>query len=131
MIRTVDLVIAGDGNAARAAAVSALQRGHRVLVVLRSADTRLARQLRRCLRKAEGENAGQLRIITSAEVVCVDGVNGVEAVVVRHAPTGHLSAVNASAFLSCDGQNNEYKSYKQKDMRRRWRPRSPRNASGS
>ena len=107
MIRTVDLVVAGDGNAARAAAVSALQRGHRVLVVLRSADTRIAGRLRRSLRKAEGKNGGQLRIITSVEVVCVDGVNGVEAVVVRHALTGQLSAVNASAFLSCDGRDNE------------------------
>jgi len=34
----------------------------------------------------------------------VDGIDGVEAVVVRHVPTGHLSAVNASAFLSCDAQ---------------------------
>ena len=38
--------------------------------------------------------------MTSAEVVCVDGVDAVEAVVVRHAPTGRLSAVNASAFVS-------------------------------
>ena len=42
--------------------------------------------------------------MSSAEVVCVDGVDGVEAVVVRHVATGNLSAVNASAFLSCDGQ---------------------------
>jgi len=104
VIGTVDLVIAGDGGAARAAAVSALQRGQRVLVVLRSADARAARRLRRTLVKTMGTGCGQLGIITSAEVVCVDGVDGVEAVVVRHAPTGHLSAVNASAFLSCDTQ---------------------------
>jgi hypothetical protein len=35
-----------------------------------------------------------------AEVVCVDGVDGVEAVVIRHAGTGRLYAVNASAFLA-------------------------------
>jgi hypothetical protein len=29
-------------------------------------------------------------------------LNGVEAVVIRHARTGRLCAVNASAFLSCD-----------------------------
>ena len=104
MIATVDLVIAGDGSAVRAAAVSALQRGQRVLVVLRSADARAARRLRRTLRKTMGADCGQLRVITRAEVVCVDGVDGVEAVVVRHVPTGHLSAVNASAFLSCDAQ---------------------------
>ena len=105
MIATVDLVIAGDGSAVRAAAVSALQRGQRVLVVLRSADARAARRLRRTLRKTAGAGCGQLRVITSAEVVCVDGVDGVEAVVVRHVPTGRLSAVNASAFLSCDGSS--------------------------
>jgi len=104
MIGTVDLVIAGDGSAVRAAAVSALQRGQRVLVVLRSADARAARRLRRTLRATMGAGCGQLTVVTSAEVVCVDGVDGVEAVVVRHALTGHLSAVNASAFLSCDAQ---------------------------
>ena len=104
MIATVDLVIAGDGSAVRSAAVAALQRGQRVLVVLRSADARAARRLRLALRKTLGAGCGQLRVITSAEVVCVDGIDGVEAVVVRHVPTGHLSAVNASAFLSCDDQ---------------------------
>ena len=104
MIATVDLVIAGDGSAVRAAAARALQRGQRVLVVSRSADARAARRLRRTLRKTLVAGCGQLRVITSAEVVCVDGIDGVEAVVVRHVPTGHLSAVNASAFLSCDAQ---------------------------
>ena len=104
MIATVDLVIAGDGSAVRAAAARALQRGQRVLVVLRSVDARAARRLRRTLRKTLRAGCVQLRVITSAEVVCVDGVEGVEAVVVRHVPTGHLSAVNASAFLSCDAQ---------------------------
>ena len=102
MTGTVDLVIAGDGSGMRAAAVSALHRGQCVLVVLRSADARAARRLRRTLRKTLGAGCGQIRVITSAEVVCVDGIDGVEAVVVRHAPTGHLWAVNASAFLSCD-----------------------------
>ena len=105
MIWTVDLVTAGDGSAARAAAVSALQRGQRVLVVLRSADARVARRLRRTLLRNAGTDRGQLRVMTSAEVVCVDGVDGVEAVVVRHAPTGHLSAVNASAFVSFDASS--------------------------
>ena len=108
MIGTVDLVIAGGGDTARAAAVSALQRGQRVLVVLRYANARVARRLRRSLLKTADAEGGQLRVMTGAEVVCVDGVNGVEAVVVRHAPTGYLSAVNASAFLSSDGHNNEY-----------------------
>jgi thioredoxin reductase len=100
MIATVDLVIAGGGSAARAAAVSTLQRGQCVLVVLRSADARAARRLRRSLLKTAAAGGRQLRVITSAEVVCADGVDGVEAVVVRHAPTGRLSAVNASAFVA-------------------------------
>jgi shikimate 5-dehydrogenase len=105
MIETVDLVIAGDGSAARAVAVSALQRGERVLVVLRSADARVARELRRCLRTRAGPDSGQLRVMASAEVVCVDGIDAVEAVVVRHARTGRLSAVNASAFVSFDASS--------------------------
>jgi hypothetical protein len=100
MIGTVDLVIAGDGSAARAAAVNALQRGRRVLVVLGSADQRVVRQLRRSLLTRAKAVGAQLRISIGAEVVCADGVDGVEAVVIRHARTGRLSAVNASAFLS-------------------------------
>jgi len=102
MIATVDLVVEGNDGDVRAAALSALQRGQRVLVVLRSADERAARRLRRTLRTAVGTGSDRLRVITSATVVCVDGVDGVEAVVVRHATTGRLSAVNASAFLSSD-----------------------------
>jgi hypothetical protein len=102
MIRTVDLVIAGDGSAARAAVVDALQRGRRVLLVLRPADTRVARRLRRSLLNAAAPDGGQLWVMTGGEVVCVDGVDAVEAVVLRHARTGRLSAVNASAFVSFD-----------------------------
>jgi hypothetical protein len=36
--------------------------------------------------------------MSHAEVVCVDGIDGVEAVVIRHRRIGRLSAVNASAF---------------------------------
>ena len=99
MIATVDLVIAGDASASRAAAAGALRRGQRVLVVLRSSDARVARRLRRSLLETAGADGGQLRVMTSAAVVCADGVDGVEAVVLRHARTGRLSAVNASALL--------------------------------
>ena len=104
MMGTVDLVIAGDRSAARAPAISALERGRRVLVVLRSADARQARRFRRSLLDTAGADSDHLRVMTRAEVVCADGIDGVEAVVVRHALTGHLSAVNASAFLCCDTQ---------------------------
>ena len=98
MTRTVDLVVVGDGDAARAAAVDALQRGQRVLVVLRTNDTRIGRRLRRYLRKTAGADMSQLRVMTGGEVVCVDGVGAVEAVILRHTRTDRLSAVNASAF---------------------------------
>ena len=73
MIGTVDLVIDGDARASRAVAVVALQRGQRVLVVLRSADARVARRLRRSLLKAAGANGGQLVVITSAELSAPTG----------------------------------------------------------
>jgi hypothetical protein len=100
MTGTVDLVIAGDASAACAATVRALQRGQRVLVVLRSGDAHVARRLRRALLRIARADGGQLSVMTGVEVVCADGVDGVEAVVLRHTKTGRLSAANASAFVS-------------------------------
>jgi len=102
MTRTVDLVISGGGPAASGIAVDALRRGRRVLIVLRSSDARRARQLRRWIQRTAGQDSGRLRVMTGAEVVCVDGVDAVEAIVVRQTGTGLLTAVNASAFVSCD-----------------------------
>jgi thioredoxin reductase len=96
---TVDLVVTGDESAAVAAAVDAVRRGQRVLVVLRSGGPRVVARLRRLCQAAKRP----LTVMTNAEVVCVDGVGGVEAVVVRYTRTGRLCAVNTSAFLSCDG----------------------------
>ncbi len=95
---TVDLVVTGDERAALAAALDAARRGHRVLVVLRAGDRQAVSRLRGVCRAAQR----QLTVMTNAEVVCVDGVDGVEAVVIRQARTGRLSAGNASAFLACD-----------------------------
>jgi hypothetical protein len=92
---TVDLVVTGDEKAAVAAAVEAVGRGQRVLVVLRSDDARVAARLRRLCRAAKS----QLTVMTNAEVVCVDGVEGVEAVVVRYMRSGRLRAVNTPVFL--------------------------------
>ena len=103
MIRTVDLVITGTGSAAHTAAADALQEGRRVLVLLRSADVRAATRFRRSLCKAANVDVAHVTVMTNVEVACVDGVHGVEAVVIRHAPTGRLCAVNASEFLACDG----------------------------
>ena len=100
MVRTVDLVVTGDDcAAARAAAIDALKRGRRVLVVLRSPDVRAGRHLRRCLCRTAGTERSQVVVVTGAEVVCVDGIDGVEAVVIRYVGTGRLCAVNASEFL--------------------------------
>jgi thioredoxin reductase len=99
---TVDLVVTGDQSAAVAAAVDAVRRGQRVLVVLRSGRARVAPRLRRLRQDAKGH----LTVMTNAEVVCVDGVGGVEAVVMRYTRTGRLCAVNTSAFLSCDGSTH-------------------------
>jgi hypothetical protein len=98
-MKTVDLVVTGDESAAVAAAVDAVRRGQHVLVVLGSAGRRTVPRLRRLCRAAKN----QLTAMTNAEVVCVDGVHGVEAVVVRYTRTGRLRAVNTAAFLSCDG----------------------------
>jgi thioredoxin reductase len=100
--RTVDLVIAGEGSAARALAVDASRQGRRVLVVMRCGDARLRRRFRNALGKARDAGRGQITLMTNAEVVCVDGVERVEAVIIRHLRTGRLFAVNASAFVPCD-----------------------------
>jgi thioredoxin reductase len=100
--RTVDLVIADAGDAALAAAVQAVPHGRRVLVLLRHGDARAGSRVRRRLRQAAPTHGAQVMVMTNVEVVCVDGVDGVEAVVIRHARTGRLSAVNATAFVSCE-----------------------------
>ena len=101
-MKTVDLVVTGDETAAVGSAVDAVRRGQRVLVVLRSAGPRIVPRLRRLCRAAKN----QLTVMTRAEVVCVDGVHGVEAVVMRYTRTGRLCAVNTSAFLSYDGSTH-------------------------
>ena len=107
MIRTVDLVIAGSCNAALAAAGEALQCGRRVLVVLRSADEPAVRRFRRSMSRNACADGCEMTVMTNAEVVCVDGVNGIEAIVIRYARTGRLRAVNASAFLSCEVRDSK------------------------
>lgn len=99
MIRTVDLVVAGGGDVALAAAAAALERGQRVLILLRGSDPREGQRLRRRLRADAVARGGHLTVVLGADVVCVDGVAGVEVVVVRDARTGRLSAVNTSTFL--------------------------------
>lgn len=99
MIRTVDLVVAGGGDLGLAAAAAALERGQRVLILLHAGDALAGQRIRRRLRADAGVRGGHLTVVLNADVVCVDGVEGVEVVVIRDARTGRLSAVNASTFL--------------------------------
>ena len=99
MINTVDLVIMGGEPAATVAAVDAVGRGLRVLVVIRECGSLFPRRLRRAIGTAR-LSSHLLTVLTGAEVVCVDGVPSVEAVVVRQLRTGRLVAFNAAAVVA-------------------------------
>lgn len=99
MTRTVDLVVAGIGSDTFAQAASALREGRRVLVLLQTGDARVARRLRRRLRRAAPGSGGTCAVERHVDIVCVDGVEGVEAVVFRHRRTGRLVAVNTAACV--------------------------------
>lgn len=99
MTRTVDLVIVGADAGAVAATIDAVRRGLRVLIVIRSTRASAAARLRQALRSAHLPRTRNITITTGAEVVCVDGVNGVEAVVVRDLRTRRLIGFNAAAVL--------------------------------
>lgn len=90
----VDVVITGEPSAVCSAAKAALRRGNSALAVLPSTGGGAA--LRRCL----GPLARRCAIMTGAEVVCVDGIRGVEVVIIRRLHTGRLIAVNATAFVA-------------------------------
>jgi len=102
-MRHVDLVIAGATDAALAAALDAIRRDLRVLVVLRSSDARVGRRFRQRVRASAGGRTTRLTIASNADVVCVDGRENVEAVVIRHTRTGRVWAVNASMFVAFRG----------------------------
>ena len=96
-MNTVDVVIVGADQAAIAAITDAASRGLRVLVVIRSRRGELVRCLRQSLRLAASPQSA-VKIVTGAEVACVDGVNAVEAVVVRDLRTGRLRGFNAAGL---------------------------------
>lgn len=100
---SVDLVVTGDSETALAATIDAVRCGCRVLLVLHSGGRRAAQRARAFLRQTANTANGHLTVMTNAKVVCVDGVGGVEAVVIRYTRTGRLCAVNTQAFLSCGG----------------------------
>ena len=79
--------------------VDATRRGLRVLVVIRSSASTVSRRLRRSLQSA-GVTLADVTIVSGAEIACVDGVNAVEAVLVRRLRTGRLVGFNASSLLT-------------------------------
>lgn len=99
MSNTVDVVIVGADQAAIAAATEAARDGRSVLLVIRATRSAPARRVRQSLRRP-GLSQGRVKIVTGVEVACVDGVNGVEAVVLRHLRTGRLTAFNVGLLLS-------------------------------
>lgn len=105
MSKTVDLVIVAGDSSAISAAIDAARRGMRVLVVIGSTRVPLIRRLRRALRAAGTRVRRGITVFTNAEVVCVDGLDRVEAVIVRRIGTGHLIGVNASAIHVFDAAN--------------------------
>jgi hypothetical protein len=96
---TVHTVIVGADGGAVAATIDAVRRGIPVLVVIRSGRASVVRRFRQSLRSAAAWPSPLVTIVAGAEVACVDGVNGVEAVVVRQLRTGRLIGVNARAVL--------------------------------
>jgi hypothetical protein len=94
----VDLVIVAGDSSAIAAAIDAAQGGMRVLVVIGSTRVPLIRRLCLALRAAGARVRRGVAVFTNAEVVCVDGLDRVEAVIVRRIGTGRLIGVNASAI---------------------------------
>ena len=99
---TVDIVIAGATADAVAAAIDAAGQGNTVLVVIRTQRAPFTRLVRKRLAASGQGWDRQITVIPGAEIVCVDGVNAVEAVVIRHLRTGRLVGVNTSALMRFD-----------------------------
>lgn len=109
MTRRVDIVIVGANAAAFAATADAANRGLRVLLVIRPRLASLSRKLRQSLRTIRGSSRRQVSVSSGAELACVDGVNAIEAVVVRHIRTGRLVGFNASAHLDFEAPGRNAK----------------------
>jgi hypothetical protein len=115
MTRTVDVVIVGANAAAITATADAANRGLRVLLVIRLRLANLPLELRHALRLTRVSLGRQVSVASGAEVVCVDGVRAIEAVVVRHVRTGRLTGFNASALLDFEESGRRATSSSAKD----------------
>jgi thioredoxin reductase len=101
MSRSVDIVIVGATPEAIDSAAAAASRGQRVLMVVRSRGIGLRRRLRQSLGDARAA-ASRVSIVTQAQVECVAGVGGVEAVLIRCGANRRRVDVNASALLDLE-----------------------------
>ena len=117
MTGTVDVVIVGASAAAIAATADAASRGLRVLLVIRPRLASLSREFRQSLRVIRASSPRQVSVASGAELACVDGVNAIEAVVVRQIRTGRLVGVNASALLDCGDPRRKYDARKSRAVR--------------
>ena len=102
MSRSVDIVIVGATAEAIDSAAAAASRGQRVLMVVRSRGTGLRRRLRQSLGDGRAAAASRVSIVTQAQVECVAGVGGVEAVLIRCGANNRRVDVNASALLDLE-----------------------------
>jgi tRNA U34 5-carboxymethylaminomethyl modifying enzyme MnmG/GidA len=80
VIRLVDLVVAGGDAVSVDAAIAAARRGQRVLMVIGPDDRTGVDHVRRALQSAGAVLRRRVTLMAEAEIVCVDGVGGVEAV---------------------------------------------------
>jgi len=101
MSSAVDLVIVGMTPDASVAAVEAARTGRRVIVVDQTTDRRLTTRFRLSL-DAHGSVRERIVMLSGVEVVCVDGMHTVEAVLLRRVRTGLLIGINARAVLMTD-----------------------------
>ena len=99
MSRHVDLVIVGVTPAACAAAIDAARRRRRVLIVSDTPANRCHRHLLRGLKAHREVQRELVSVLTGVEVVCVDGTNAIEVVLLRTMKTGRMVGINTAAVL--------------------------------
>lgn len=104
MTVTVDIVVVGTSQEALAAVVASAQSGKRVLVITGMRGPELHRRMRRARAAAGAATSGRITVIAGAEVQCVAGIRGVEAVLARDVHTRRRVDINAAALLTFDDE---------------------------
>lgn len=101
------MVVVGSGAVGLAAATAAARRGGRVLFVLGPRARVDPATIRRRLRTA-GAPTRRVTVMARSEVVCVDGVGRVEAVVVRRVGSPRLLAFNTTSCVASIASSRRY-----------------------